>query len=41
MENIVEFKDVYKGYGKRKVLKGMNLNIPKGKIIGDNWTFRT
>ncbi len=34
MENIVEFKDVYKGYGKRKVLKGMNLNIPKGKIIG-------
>lgn len=34
MESIVEFKDVYKSYGKKEVLKGVNLSIPKGKIIG-------
>ena len=34
MESIVEFKDVYKGYGKKQVLNGINLNIPKGKIVG-------
>ena len=34
MENIVEFKNVHKGYSKKKVLKNVNLNIPKGKIVG-------
>ena len=34
MESIVEFKDVYKGYGKKQVLNGINLNITKGKIVG-------
>lgn len=34
MESIVEFKDVYKGYGKKQVLNDINLNIPKGKIVG-------
>lgn len=34
MESIVEFKDVYKGYRKKQVLNGINLNIPKGKIVG-------
>ena len=34
MESIVESKDVYKGFGKKQVLNGINLNIPKGKIVG-------
>ena len=34
MENIVEFKDVHKSYSKKEVLKGVSLNIPKGKIVG-------
>ncbi|RDY23114.1 ABC transporter ATP-binding protein [Romboutsia maritimum] len=34
MENIVEFKDVHKSYGKKEVLNGINVSIPKGKIVG-------
>lgn len=34
MENIVEFNEVYKSYSNKDVLKGVNLNIPKGKIVG-------
>lgn len=34
MSNIVELKNVYKSYGNKEVLKDVNLNIPKGKIIG-------
>ena len=34
MENIIEFKDVHKSYSKKEVLKGLNVNIPKGKIVG-------
>ena len=34
MESIVEFNSVYKSYGKKEVLKDINLNIPKGRIIG-------
>lgn len=34
MENIVEFNEVYKRYSNKDVLKGVNLNIPKGKIVG-------
>ena len=34
MANIVEFKNVYKSYGDKDVLKGIDLNIPKGKIVG-------
>ena len=34
MNNIVEFKNVYKKYGKTDALKGIDINIPKGKIVG-------
>lgn len=34
MENMVEFNNVYKSYSSKEVLKGVNLNIPKGKIVG-------
>ena len=34
MENIVEIKKVYKSYGNKDVLRGIDLNIPKGKIVG-------
>lgn len=38
MNNIVEFKNVYKKYGKTDALKGIDINIPKGK---NSWAFRT
>lgn len=31
---LVECKNVYKNYGSKKVLKNVNLNIERGKIIG-------
>ena len=31
---LVEFKNVCKCYAKNKVLKDINLTIPRGKIIG-------
>lgn len=34
MENMVEFNNVYKSYSNKEVLKGVNLSIPKGKIVG-------
>lgn len=34
MNSIVEFRDVHKSYGKKEVLKGINLKLEKGKIIG-------
>lgn len=34
MDNIVEIKNVYKSYSKKEVINNMNLNIPKGKIVG-------
>ncbi len=34
MESVVEFRDVYKSYSNKDVLKGVDLNIPKGKIVG-------
>ncbi|WP_159334033.1 ATP-binding cassette domain-containing protein, partial [Klebsiella pneumoniae] len=34
MENMVEFNNVYKSYRNKEVLKGVNLSIPKGKIVG-------
>ncbi len=34
MGNIVEFKDVHKSYGNKEILKDVNLNISKNKIIG-------
>lgn len=34
MESVVEFRDVYKSYSNKEVLKGVDLNIPKGKIVG-------
>ena len=34
MDNIVEFKNVYKKFGSKEALKGIDLKIPKGKIVG-------
>ncbi len=34
MENVLSVKDLCKNYGKSKVLKGVNLDIPKGSIFG-------
>lgn len=34
MSNIVEFKDVRKSFGNKEALKGINIEIPKGKIVG-------
>ena len=33
-KGFVEFKNVYKSYGKKDVLTDLNVSIPKGKIIG-------
>ena len=33
-QNIAEFNNVYKKYGKKQVLEEFNLRIPKGKIVG-------
>ena len=30
---MIEFKDVHKSFGERKILKGLNIHIPKGKIV--------
>ena len=32
-ENIIEVNDLHFAYGKREVLKGINLSIPRGKIV--------
>lgn len=32
--NLVEIRDLNKSFGDKQVLKNINLNIPKGKIIG-------
>lgn len=32
--SLVEFKNVYKNFGKKEILKDINLTIEKGKIIG-------
>jgi len=32
-DNLVEVCDLHFSYGKRQVLKGINLNIPRGKIV--------
>ena len=34
MSSIVEFKEVHKSYSKKEVLHGIDLNIPRGKIVG-------
>ena len=34
MESIVKFNNVSKNYGKKEALKNINLEIPKGRIIG-------
>jgi phospholipid/cholesterol/gamma-HCH transport system ATP-binding protein len=34
MENLIEVNDLHFSYGSRKVLKGINLTIPRGKIVG-------
>jgi ABC-2 type transport system ATP-binding protein len=34
MEPIISLKNVYKSYGDKKVLKGINLDIYPGQVIG-------
>jgi phospholipid/cholesterol/gamma-HCH transport system ATP-binding protein len=34
MENLIEVNDLHFSYGPRKVLNGINLAIPRGKIVG-------
>ena len=31
---VIEIKDLYKSYGKKDVLRGLNLNIKKGEVFG-------
>ena len=31
---VLEIKDLYKSYGKKDVLKGLNLNVKKGEVFG-------
>ena len=33
METILELKDVKKNYGKKEILKGINLTVQEGEII--------
>ena len=32
-DNLVEIRDLHFAYGKRKVLKGIDLDIPRGKVV--------
>jgi phospholipid/cholesterol/gamma-HCH transport system ATP-binding protein len=34
MENLIEVNDLHFSYGPRKVLKGINLTVPRGKVVG-------
>ena len=34
MDNLIEVKDLHFSYGTHKVLKGINLTIPQGKVVG-------
>jgi phospholipid/cholesterol/gamma-HCH transport system ATP-binding protein len=34
MDNLIEVNDLHFSYGQRKVLNGINLTIPRGKIVG-------
>lgn len=34
MHNLIEVKDLHFSYGPLKVLKGINLTIPRGKVVG-------
>ncbi len=34
MDNLLEVKDLHFAYGEHQVLNGINLNIPRGKIVG-------
>jgi phospholipid/cholesterol/gamma-HCH transport system ATP-binding protein len=34
MDNLIEVKDLHFSYGTHKVLKGINLAIPQGKVVG-------
>lgn len=34
MDNLIEVNDLHFSYGRLKVLKGINLTIPRGKVVG-------
>jgi phospholipid/cholesterol/gamma-HCH transport system ATP-binding protein len=34
MDNLLEVNDLHHSYGTREVLKGINLTIPRGKVVG-------
>src|SRR2546421_601686 len=33
VENLIEIRDLHFAYGKRNILNGINLSIPKGKVV--------
>lgn len=34
IKNVLEIKNLYKSYGKKEVIKGLNLELKKGEIVG-------
>lgn len=34
VDYVIEIKDLYKSYGRKDVLKGLNLNVKKGEVFG-------
>ena len=34
IKNVLEIKNLYKSYGKKEVIKGLNLELKKGQIVG-------
>jgi ABC-type transporter Mla maintaining outer membrane lipid asymmetry ATPase subunit MlaF len=34
MDNLIEVNDLHFSYGANKVLQGINLSIPRGKVVG-------
>ena len=33
-DNVIEIRDLYKSYGKKEVLRGLNLSVKKGEVFG-------
>ena len=32
-DNLIEVRDLHFSYGARRILKGINLSIPRGKVV--------
>ena len=39
-KDAVEFVDVHKAFGRNKVLRGVNMGIPRGHDLDDPWALR-